>query len=123
MEFGAGFASAAKRGSENNDPFVLNGAGEIVTASNNSGGILGGITSGMPLLLRLACKPTPSISRPQRTVDLVSGKEQEIAISGRHDPCVALRAVPVVEAVIALVTLDLLLEEKDLWQALPTNGK
>lgn len=110
VEFGSGFAGSARRGSRNNDPFVLE-AGEIRTASNHAGGILGGISSGMPVVLRVALKPTPSIAQPQQSVSLSRQEPVELSITGRHDPCVALRAVPVVEAVTAIVLLDLLLEE------------
>ncbi len=109
VEFGLGFGSARLRGSENNDPFTLE-EGSVVTASNRAGGILGGITTGMPVTLRAAVKPTPSISRPQQTVSLSRMEEAELVIRGRHDPCIAHRAVPVVEAVTAAVVLDLLLE-------------
>lgn len=109
LEFGAGFDAAQLRGSENNDPFVLD-HGAVAAESNRAGGILGGITTGMPLLLRAAFKPTPSIARPQRTVRLSTMEETDLEIRGRHDPCIAHRAVPVVEAVTAAVLLDLLLE-------------
>lgn len=110
VEFGGGFASARLRGSENNDPFVVED-GQIRTAANRAGGILGGITTGMPLVLRAAVKPTPSIGRPQKTVSLSRLEPAELTVHGRHDPCIAHRAVPVVEAVTAAVLLDLLLEE------------
>ena len=109
VEFGAGFAAAALRGSENNDAFTLED-GRVCTETNHAGGILGGITTGMPLVLRAAFKPTPSIGRPQRTVRLSQGERTELTIHGRHDPCIAHRAVPVVEAVTAAVLLDMLLE-------------
>ena len=109
VEFGLGFGSARIHGSENNDPFTVVD-GEILTESNRCGGILGGITNGMPVTLRVAMKPTPSVSRPQKTVSLSAREESELIIHGRHDPCIAHRAVPVVEAVTALVLLDLLLE-------------
>ncbi|MDY3282129.1 chorismate synthase [Dysosmobacter sp.] len=109
VEFGAGFAAAALRGSENNDPFVMED-GRVAAAANRAGGILGGITTGMPVTFRLAVKPTPSISRPQRTVSLSRKEEAELVIHGRHDPCIAHRAVPVAEAVAAAVVLDVLLE-------------
>ncbi|MEA4993234.1 MAG: chorismate synthase [Oscillibacter sp.] len=110
VEFGAGFEAAALRGSVNNDPFCIHD-GRVVTSRNRSGGILGGITTGMPLTLRAAFKPTPSISKPQQTVRLSSMEETELVIGGRHDPCVAHRAVPVVEAAVATVLLDILLEQ------------
>ena len=109
LEFGAGFEAARLRGSENNDSFILKD-GAVATDTNHAGGILGGITTGMPLVLRAAFKPTPSIARPQRTVRLSAMEETELVIRGRHDPCIAHRAVPVVEAVTAAVLLDLLLE-------------
>ena len=109
VEFGDGFAAARAHGSENNDPFIMEG-GRVAAETNHAGGILGGITSGMPLVLRTAMKPTPSIARPQRTVSLSAGADTELVIRGRHDPCIAHRAVPVVEAVTAAVLLDLLLE-------------
>ena len=109
VEFGDGFAAARAHGSENNDPFIMEG-GRVAAETNHAGGILGGITSGMPLVLRTAMKPTPSIARPQRTVSLSAGADTELVIHGRHDPCIAHRAVPVVEAVTAAVLLDLLLE-------------
>ncbi len=112
VEFGAGFDSARKRGSENNDPFCIGQDGGIVTEKNDSGGILGGITNGMPVVVRVAFKPTPSIGKPQRTVSLSKRVLTELTIQGRHDPCIAHRAVPVVEAVTALVLLDMILEGK-----------
>ena len=110
VEFGAGFDASRLRGSENNDAFRVED-GRIVTETNRSGGILGGITTGMPLTLRVGIKPTPSIGRPQKTVSLARMENTELTIRGRHDPCIAHRAVPVVEAVTACVLLDLLLEE------------
>ncbi|MCI2056298.1 MAG: chorismate synthase [Oscillibacter sp.] len=110
LEFGVGFTSAKLRGSENNDPFTVED-GTIKTTSNRAGGILGGITTGMPVTLRVAIKPTPSISRPQQTVSLSKMEQAELVIRGRHDPCIAHRAVPVVEAVTACVLLDMILEE------------
>ena len=109
VEFGDGFAAARAHGSENNDPFIMEG-GRVAAETNHAGGILGGITSGLPVVLRTAMKPTPSIARPQRTVSLSAGADTELVIHGRHDPCIAHRAVPVVEAVTAAVLLDLLLE-------------
>ncbi len=112
VEFGAGFSAARLRGSENNDAFCLDAQGNIRTETNHAGGILGGITNGMPLVVRAAFKPTPSIAREQRTVRLSAGESAPLTITGRHDPCVAHRAVPVVEAVTALVVLDRILEGK-----------
>ena len=110
VEFGAGFGASRLRGSENNDAFRVED-GHIVTETNRAGGILGGISTGMPLTLRVGIKPTPSIGRPQKTVSLARMENTELTIRGRHDPCIAHRAVPVVEAVTACVLLDLLLEE------------
>ena len=109
VEFGQGFAAASLRGSENNDSFMMEN-GRIRTETNHAGGILGGITTGMPIVLRTAVKPTPSIGQAQRTVSLSAGEKAELTIHGRHDPCVAHRAVPVIEAVTAAVLLDVLLE-------------
>ena len=109
VEFGDGFAATRTRGSQNNDPFIIED-GQIVTETNRAGGVLGGITTGMPLVLRTAFKPTPSIGQPQKTVSLSAMENTEVQIHGRHDPCIAHRAVPVVEAVTAAVILDLLLE-------------
>lgn len=108
VEFGSGFAAAGMRGSQHNDPYVLRD-GAIQTATNHHGGVIGGITTGMPVIFRVAFKPTPSIGMEQQTVDLKAMKEAPLRIQGRHDPCVALRAVPCVEAVAALVILDFLL--------------
>ena len=109
VEFGLGFGSARLHGSENNDPFTMEN-GKIITEANRAGGILGGITTGMPITLRVAMKPTPSISQAQRTVSLSAQEPADLVIRGRHDPCIAHRAVPVVEAVTATVLLDILLE-------------
>ncbi len=109
VEFGLGFGYAAARGGQVNDAFRMDGD-EVVTATNNCGGVLGGITDGMPIVFRAAFKPTPSIARKQRTVDFVNGADAEIEIKGRHDPCVVVRAVPVVEAAAAIAVLDLLYE-------------
>ena len=111
VDFGAGFGAARLRGSENNDPFLLR-EGEIVTETNRCGGLLGGISDGMPLCFRAAFKPTPSIALPQRSVDLERMEETELRIAGRHDPCVVPRAVPVVEAAAALAVYDALLTRR-----------
>ena len=108
VEFGAGFAAAKLRGSQNNDDYVISD-GQIHTATNNSGGILGGITSGMPLIFRAALKPTPSISHPQQSVSLSKGEMQELVVKGRHDPCIVPRAVPVIEAAAAIAIFDMIL--------------
>ena len=109
IEFGSGFLGSQRRGSENNDPYCIEN-GKITTMSNHAGGIIGGITTGMPLVERLAIKPTASIAQAQKTISLSRMENTELEITGRHDPCIALRAVPVVEAVTATVLLDLLLE-------------
>ena len=109
VEFGAGFGAARLRGSENNDPFLVR-EGRIVTATNHHGGALGGITSGMPVIFRIAIKPTPSIGLPQQTVDLRTMKAATLEIQGRHDACVVPRAVPCAEAAAAIAALDLLLD-------------
>lgn len=108
VEFGAGFSAANLRGSQNNDDYVISD-GQIHTVTNNSGGILGGITTGMPLIFRAALKPTPSISRPQQSVSLSKGEMQELIVKGRHDPCIVPRAVPVIEAAAAIAIFDMIL--------------
>ncbi|MEM2759975.1 MAG: chorismate synthase [Nitrososphaerales archaeon] len=105
VEFGSGFEGSKKSGSENNDSWKVED-GKIVTVSNNSGGILGGLSNGMPLLLRIAFKPASSIAKKQLSVDLQSMKETEMTVPGRHDPCVVPRAPPVVESIVALVLAD-----------------
>ncbi len=107
VSFGAGFAFAAMRGSEANDPFACEN-GRIVTKTNHNGGINGGITNGMPLLFSCAVKPTPSISLPQQTVDFRAGKGAALAVRGRHDPCIVHRVRAVVDAMTALTLADLL---------------
>jgi len=108
VEFGAGFAAAAMRGSTHNDPYCMRD-GAVRTITNHHGGILGGISTGMPVLLRVAIKPTPSIALAQETVDLQTGQPATLRIEGRHDPCIVPRALPCVEAVVALCLLDYLL--------------
>ena len=109
VEFGAGFSLASMRGSESNDPFRLTD-GKIVTSTNHAGGINGGITNGMTVVVRAAFRPTSSISLLQRTVDLATMQETELTIQGRHDPCLAPRALPVVEACVAFCLLDAMKE-------------
>lgn len=109
VEFGAGFKSASLRGSENNDEYTVSD-GEIRTKTNNAGGILGGITTGMPLTLRAAIKPTPSILKQQHSVSLEAMEETSLQIQGRHDPCIVPRAVPVIEAAVAIAVYDALLD-------------
>ena len=108
IEFGNGFLATDLYGSENNDDFcIVNG--EIKTATNNAGGINGGITNGMPIVFRTAIKPTPSIYKEQNSVSVANKTEQKLQIQGRHDPCIVQRAVPVVEAVTAFTILDIIL--------------
>jgi chorismate synthase len=105
VEFGAGFAAARLKGSENNDPFDIKDD-RVITKTNNAGGILGGISNGMPILVRVAVKPTPSIAKKQHTVDLKEMAATELEIKGRHDTCIVPRAVPVVEAMMAITLCD-----------------
>jgi len=105
VEFGVGFEAARLKGSQNNDPYVMRD-GEVETVTNNAGGVLGGLSSGMPLVVRVAVKPTPSIAKEQKTVDLMEMKDATVQVKGRHDACVVPKAVPVVEASVALVLVD-----------------
>lgn len=109
VEFGAGFAAAAMTGAENNDPFAFRN-GKVITTTNNCGGLLGGITTGMPLVFRVAIKPTPSIAKTQQSVNLATGEAATLDVEGRHDPCIVPRAVPCVEAAAALAVADALLD-------------
>ena len=110
VEFGDGFASAALRGSENNDPMVMGEDGIPRMTTNHAGGILGGITTGMPLIVRCAIKPTPSIGQPQNTISLSGQRNAELTVHGRHDPCIVPRAVPVILAATAIGILDAVLD-------------
>lgn len=110
VEFGSGFACAGMRGSEHNDPYFMQD-GAVRTRTNHAGGILGGLTTAMPVIFRVAIKPTPSIARPQESVSLQRGEDTVLEIHGRHDPCIVPRAVPCVEAAAAIAILDALLEE------------
>lgn len=105
VEFGAGFRAAQLRGSENNDPFLMTN-GKVVTSTDNAGGILGGLSNGMPIIIRAAIKPTPSIAKEQKTVNLSSLENAALNIKGRHDPCVVPKAVPAVEAAVAITLAD-----------------
>jgi chorismate synthase len=105
VEFGSGFSVAGKRGSENNDPFIMKN-GKIVTATNNAGGILGGISNGMPIVVRVAIKPTSSIAKSQETVNIKNIESASLAVKGRHDVCIVPRAVAVVESMIAVTLCD-----------------
>ena len=107
LEFGDGFGLAQMRGSQANDPWTTED-GKAVTETNHNGGILGGITSGMPIVFRVAVKPTPSIAQNQHTIDMRTGENTDLEITGRHDPCIVHRAVPVVEAAAALALVELM---------------
>lgn len=112
IEFGAGFAAAAMTGSEHNDPYYYDENGAVQTRTNNHGGILGGITSGRPIVFRVAVKPTPSIAMEQESIDLTTGENVKLSVKGRHDPCIAPRAVPCVEAAAAVAIFDALTESR-----------
>jgi chorismate synthase len=105
VEFGSGFLVSTKRGTENNDPFTVSD-GKIITTTNNAGGILGGISNGMPLVVRVAVKPTPSITHSQKTVDLREMKAASLSVKGRHDICIVPRAVAVVESMMSVTLCD-----------------
>ena len=111
IEFGNGFACADLYGSQNNDAIIIKD-GKICTKTNNCGGILGGMTNGMPLVFRAALKPTPSIAKEQDSVDMNTMTPAKLTIHGRHDPCIALRAVPVFEAALAIAICDTLLTQE-----------
>ena len=108
LEFGIGFDCACVPGSQSNDAFAMMD-GKVVTQTNNAGGILGGITNGMPLIFSVAIKATPSIGIPQDSISLKTGENKSLTIQGRHDPCIVPRAVPVVEAAAAIAIYDLIL--------------
>ena len=115
IEFGEGFKITEMKGSSANDQYYIED-GKILTKSNNNGGILGGITNGMPIIFRTAIKPTPSISKLQNTVDISIVENKTLQVEGRHDPCIVQRAVPVIDGAAALVILDLMMErEGELW--------
>ena len=110
VAFGSGFGAARMTGSEHNDPFCLCD-GEVRTETNRHGGLIGGISTGMPILFTAAVKPASGIARGQTTLNLRTGAQESLTVSGRHDACIAVRAVPVIEAVAALALYDVLLEE------------
>jgi chorismate synthase len=105
VEFGSGFQAARKKGSQNNDPFTIE-KGKVVTTSNNAGGILGGISNGMPLMIRVAVKPVASIAKSQPTVNIKEMTTTQLQVRGRHDVCIVPRAVAVVESMIAVTLCD-----------------
>lgn len=105
VEFGAGFGSAQLTGSQSNDAFLLKD-GKVASATDNAGGILGGLSSGAPIMIRVAVKPTPSIAKEQKTVNLSSMEEAAIIVKGRHDPCVVPKAVPAIEAAVVITLAD-----------------
>ena len=110
LEFGAGFKVASMYGSQNNDAYRMSN-GRVCCQTNHAGGALGGITTGAPIVFRVALKPTPSIAQEQQSVSLPDGTDTPLSVKGRHDPCIVARAVPVVEAAAALAVLDALLED------------
>lgn len=111
IEFGAGMAVAAMKGSENNDEFYMD-EGRVKSRGNNHGGILGGISTGMPIVFRASVKPTPSIGMEQRSVDVEKGEDCSLSVRGRHDPCIVPRALPCMEAAMAVALYDAILESK-----------
>ena len=110
IEFGRGFDSSKILGSENNDNYILK-EGKISTETNNHGGILGGISSGMPIIFKVAFKPTPSIAKKQITIDAKNNSQKILKLTGRHDPCIVLRAAPIVESAAAIAILDIAIKE------------
>ncbi|MEM1539719.1 MAG: chorismate synthase [Candidatus Bathyarchaeia archaeon] len=122
VEFGRGFRAAQLRGSENNDAYVIRN-GKIITLTNNAGGVLGGLSTGMPIKVRIAIKPTPSIPKEQKTVNLASMEETSIRVLGRHDPCVVPKAVPVVESALAIVLADHMLRASMIPKVLKREGR
>ena len=108
LDFGSGFSGSYLRGSQNNDSFTVR-EGKVTTATNHAGGILGGITNGMPLVFQTAIKPTPSIAMEQQSVSLSNMTDVPLRVQGRHDPCIVPRAVPVVEAAAAVAIMDAML--------------
>lgn len=113
VAFGAGFTAAGMRGSQHNDPYCFDEEGQVRTRSNHHGGVLGGLTTGMPLLMTVAVRPTSSIFLPQESVDLASGQPATLRLKGRHDPCIVPRAVPCLEAALAIALYDAYLEHEE----------
>ncbi len=111
IEFGAGFNFASLYGSEANDQYCVDNDGKITTYTNNNGGIVGGLTNGMPIVFRTCIKPTPSIAKEQKTINLKNMENENISIEGRHDPCIVHRALPVIDCATAIVLLDFILNE------------
>jgi chorismate synthase len=111
IEFGDGFAVADMKGSENNDPYTVEN-GKVVPLTNHAGGILGGISTGAPLVFRAAFKPTPSIAKEQNSVDMNTMQQVKLSVKGRHDPCVVFRALPCLEAAAAIAVYDAMLERR-----------
>ncbi len=110
FEIGSGFAGTTERGSQHNDPFIMIG-NRLATATNNSGGVQGGISNGEPIIFKVAFKPTATIGLPQETIDF-NGKPVTLEAKGRHDPCVVPRAIPIVESMAALVLADAALRQE-----------
>ena len=109
IEFGAGFEVSKMTGSQNNDPYVYDENGKVRTLTNNAGGICGGMSTSMPINFTVCIKPTPSIAKPQKTVNIKTGKDDILEIKGRHDPCIVQRAVPCIEAAAAIAIAQFLL--------------
>ncbi len=105
VEFGLGFAITGLKGSQSNDMYIMQ-SGKVATTTDNMGGIVGGLSNGMPIIMRIAIKPTPSISKQQKTIDLSTMKDAIITVKGRHDPCVVPKAIPAVEAAVAITLAD-----------------
>ncbi|MCS7125212.1 MAG: chorismate synthase [Candidatus Bathyarchaeota archaeon] len=105
VEFGAGFKVAAMKGSESNDPYATRD-GKVITLTNNAGGVLGGLSNGMPIVVRVAIKPTPSIAKKQKTINLSELKDATLQVEGRHDPCIVPKAVPAIESMVAITITD-----------------
>ena len=123
VEFGSGFAGAATRGSENNDIYKIDSRKKITTDTNNSGGILGGLSIGMPIVMNVAFKPVSSISMRQKSVNIRTKKISNLQVKGRHDPCVVPRAPPVVDALVSLAIADLAIQGGFIPQVISNHGR